>query len=462
MIKIIPVALFFLSFFASLVSNALLRRISQKTDVLIDRPDKHRKFHRQPTPLTGGIGISIGIIFSAVFLFFLTNPLYFNNFSSTNFLGNNQNILSSTEEIIADPVQNRFTLAPQNIENPKDNEVFIVDLQKENKLIIKKHGDNSFLMVLPNGEVQIFQAVAKDVEQIDTAFEKFAIFKNDRSQENIFSLNNFTLGLIFFTLLVQAIMIFDDIRGLRAVTRLFLQSLCVLGLILMSDVYLHSLGNLFGFGEIELGFFGIPITIFCIVGVMNAFNMIDGLNGQCASLCLVTFVSVMIITNSLGSSNLFPLILPIGSIVGFLMYNLGIFGEKRLVFLGDNGSNSLGFMCAWVLVYFCSLQESNIAPVTALWLVAVPFIDAMNVMISRVLRGLKPLRAGRDHIHHKLLDQGLSQISIYIIIILIALILAFVGLSLNNHFFEKQYISFYAFIITWIAYYFYTGRMRSV
>ena len=443
------------------MSNALLRRVSQKTDILIDRPDKHRKFHKQPTPLTGGIGISIGIIFSAVFLFFLTNPLYFNNFTSSNFLGNNQNILSSTEEIIADPVK-RFSSAPQDSESSINEEIFIVDLQKENKLIIKKHGDNSFLMVLPNGEVQIIQTVAQDIEQIDSAFEKFAIFKNEKSQENIFSLNNFTLGLIFFTLLVQAIMIFDDIKGLRAVTRLFLQSLCVLGLILMSDVYLHSLGNLFGFGEIDLGFFGIPITIFCIVGVMNAFNMIDGLNGQCASLCLVTFVSVMIITNSLGSSNLFPLILPIGSIVGFLMYNLGIFGEKRLVFLGDNGSNSLGFMCAWVLVYFSSLQESNIAPVTALWLIAVPFIDAMNVMISRVLRGIKPLSAGRDHIHHKLLDQGLSQLSIYIIIISIALILALVGLAFNNYFFEKQYISFYAFILTWIAYYFYTGRMRNV
>ena len=443
------------------MSNALLRRVSQKTDILIDRPDKHRKFHKQPTPLTGGIGISIGIIFSAVFLFFLTNPLYFNNFTSSNFLGNNQNILSSTEEIIADPVK-RFSSTPQDSESSINEEIFIVDLQKENKLIIKKHGDNSFLMVLPNGEVQIIQTVAKDIEQIDSAFEKFAIFKNEKSQENIFSLNNFTLGLIFFTLLVQAIMIFDDIKGLRAVTRLFLQSLCVLGLILMSDVYLHSFGNLFGFGEIELGFFGIPITIFCIVGVMNAFNMIDGLNGQCASLCLVTFVSVMIITNSLGSSNLFPLILPIGSIVGFLMYNLGIFGEKRLVFLGDNGSNSLGFMCAWVLVYFSSLQESNIAPVTALWLIAVPFIDAMNVVISRVLRGIKPLSAGRDHIHHKLLDQGLSQLSIYIIIISIALILALVGLAFNNYFFEKQYISFYAFILTWIAYYFYTGRMRNV
>jgi len=166
-----------LSFFASLVSNALLRRISQKTDILIDRPDKHRKFHKQPTPLTGGIGISIGIIFSATFLFFLTNPLYFNNFSSSNFVGNNQNILKSTEEIIADPIKNKLLLAPQQFGSSQDDEIFIVDLQKENKLIIKKHGDNSFLMVLPNGDVQIFQTIAQDVEQIDSAFENLRFLR---------------------------------------------------------------------------------------------------------------------------------------------------------------------------------------------------------------------------------------------------------------------------------------------
>ena len=61
--KIIPVALFFLSFFASLVSNAWLRILAKKNNFLIDRPDKYRKFHKDPTPLTGGIGITFGIIF---------------------------------------------------------------------------------------------------------------------------------------------------------------------------------------------------------------------------------------------------------------------------------------------------------------------------------------------------------------------------------------------------------------
>ena len=91
MIKIIPVALFFLSFFASLVSNAWLRILAKNNNFLIDRPDKYRKFHKDPTPLTGGIGITFGIIFSGIFLFFLTDTSYTSEVSADNFLGQEQN-----------------------------------------------------------------------------------------------------------------------------------------------------------------------------------------------------------------------------------------------------------------------------------------------------------------------------------------------------------------------------------
>ena len=91
MINIIQVALFFLSFFASLVSNAWLRILAKKNNFLIDRPDKYRKFHKNPTPLTGGIGITFGIIFSGIFLFFLTDASYTSKVSTDNFLGQGQN-----------------------------------------------------------------------------------------------------------------------------------------------------------------------------------------------------------------------------------------------------------------------------------------------------------------------------------------------------------------------------------
>ena len=276
------------------------------------------------------------------------------------------------------------------------------------------------------------------------------------SQENISDsliISNFSIGLFLFTILLQFLMILDDLWGLKAITRLLIQSFCAGGLIFFSGIYIKSLGNLFGFGEIFLGSLGIPFTVFCIVGMVNAFNMVDGINGLCASLCLVCFVSIIYMINADSVPNLLPLILPVGAISGFLMYNLGILGNKRTVFLGDNGSNALGFMCAWILVYFSTIDSTNFAPVTALWLVAIPFIDAINVMISRALKGVMPLRPGRDHIHHKLLDYGFSSDMIFSTLILLSGFFAFIGLSFNNNLSGSDYYSFYGFLLIWLCYY---------
>ena len=356
MIKIIPVALFFLSFFASLVSNAWLRLLAKEKNFLIDRPDKYRKFHKDPTPLTGGIGISFGIIFSGIFLFFLTDPSYITEVSSNNFLGQEQN--GSYEIKISD----------------------------DKGLAIERIDDESFSITLPDGN--------KNIYKINEEGESILVSSISSSEDLIIS--NFSFGLVIFTILLQLLMLFDDLWGIKAVLRLLIQAGCTGGLIVFSGVYIESLGNLLGFGELVLGSWGIPFTIFCIVGMINAFNMIDGLNGLCASLCLVCFTAIIYMINADTVPSLFPLILPVGAIVGFLMYNLGILGNQRTVFLGDNGSNALGFMCAWILVYFSSVNNSNFAPVTALWFVAIPFLDAVMVMVSRALRGIMPLRPGRD------------------------------------------------------------------
>ena len=413
MIKIIPVALFFLSFFASLVSNAWLRILAKKNNFLIDNPDKYRKFHKNPTPLTGGIGITFGIIFSGIFLFFLTDASYSSEVSADNFLGQEQ------------------------------KELHEIKINNEKGIMVERIDDETFSITLPDGN--------KSIYKISDKSESILISTTNNSKELIIS--NFSFGLVLFTILLQFLMMFDDLRGLKATSRLLIQAGCTGGLIFFSDIYIQSLGNIFGFGEILLGFWGIPFTIFCVVGMINAFNMIDGLNGLCASLCLICFTSIIFMINADSVPSLFPLILPLGAITGFLMYNLGILGNKRTVFLGDNGSNALGFMCAWILVYFSSIDPINFAPVTALWLVAIPFFDAVNVMFSRALRGIMPLRPGRDHIHHKLLDYGFSSDMIYSMLILLSGFFAFVGLGFNNNLEGTDYYSFYGFILIWICYY---------
>jgi len=390
--------------------------LAKKNDFLIDRPDKYRKFHKNPTPLTGGIGITFGIIFSGIFLFFLTDPNYASEVSADNFLGQEQ------------------------------NESYEIKVNGEKGIVIERIDDDRFSITLPDGN--------KSIYKISDSGESALITMSNNSKDLIIS--NFSFGLALFTILLQFLMMFDDLRSLKPVTRLLIQAGCTSGLIFFSGVYIQSLGNLFGSGELFLGFWGIPFTIFCVVGMINAFNMIDGLNGLCASLCLVCFTAIIYMINADTVPSLFPLILPVGAITGFLMYNLGVLGNQRTVFLGDNGSNALGFMCAWILVYFSSVESSNFAPVTALWFVAIPFFDAVGVMASRAVKGIMPLRPGRDHLHHKLLAMGLSSATIYMVLIFISALFAAIGYIFNNSFPESHYISFYVFIILWLCYYFLT------
>ena len=430
MLKIIPAALFFLSFFASLVSNALLRQISKKSNILIDAPDKQRKFHKNPTPLTGGLGISFGIIFSGIFLVFLTQDNMDISFSSENYGAVNQELLNEEGGITHE-----------------------INMPDDNSIKIKVLNDEELLVVLPDGRKQIY----KISDNGDTS----SVIRKEIN-ENSFSISKFAIGLFSFTILIQLIMLIDDLWGIKEKNKLIIQAIFALCLILLTDVYIKDLGNLFGFGEINIGLFGIPFTIFCVVGMMNAFNYIDGLNGLCASFCLVCLMSIVYFFNAFNNPSFLPLVLPVGAIVGFLMYNLGIFGDKRNVFLGDNGSQALGFLCLWILVYFSQYDEYKFAPVTAMWLVSILFMDALRVLTTRALNGLRGedlFKARRDHIHHKLQDYGLSNEVIYSILILSTGLLSTIGLVLNNIFSENHYYSFYIFVVVWICFHILTNKI---
>ncbi len=427
MSKIIPVALFFLSFFASLVSNAILRKFANDNKVLLDKPDDRKKFHPNPTPLTGGLGITIGVIFSSIFLVLLSQ-------SSENI---NTNI--------------NLNLVPAAIE---ENSIFHeIELENGSMVIIKKYNNESYTIQLPTGELLLYETSSE--VQRDQG-QNFQIIKQN-SVESEIGLNQFSLQLLLFTLLVQIIMIIDDLRTISPLKKIVLQSACVLGLALSTDVYLVSIGNIFGFGEIQLGIFAIPFTIFCIVGMMNAFNMIDGLNGLCASFCLICFVSMIYMINTNNLPSLFPLILPVGALSGFLMYNLGFLGERRTVFLGDNGSNALGFMCAWILVYFSNFDGSNLLPVTALWLVAIPLMDALRVIITRIIKLKRIYLDDREHIHHQMIDNGYSYEQTYSFLIISSGFFALIGLAFNKYFFEYGFYSFYTFLGIFTCYYWFSS-----
>jgi UDP-GlcNAc:undecaprenyl-phosphate GlcNAc-1-phosphate transferase len=246
-------------------------------------------------------------------------------------------------------------------------------------------------------------------------------------------------------------MLFDDLYGLKASLRIFFQSAIAYLFIVISGESLLQLGNLLGDGPIFLGIFSTAFTIFCIVGLMNAFNLVDGLNGICAMLGLVP-LSFLILLGSYHSGSL----LLIGSILGFLAYNLGYLGKKRGVFLGDSGSNLIGFCLAIACIFYSqgySPAGVVINPVTALWLVAIPLLDCISVIASRAINGIMPFRPGRDHLHHMLLDTGLSSNQILVMYIIASSFLCGIGILLQEYFVGKDYVSFLIFVIFSLCYY---------
>ena len=309
-----------ISIIASIAINTILRNFARNNNFLIDIPDRSRKFHKNATPVTGGLGIIVALLISGKIYFDLNNL-------------------------------------------------------------------------------------------------------NDYVPDFTYQLTICSIALVFFFLI-------DDIKELKTSGRIFAQILLSAYMIYETGVSIETLGNLFAFGEIKLGFMGIPFTIFCVVGVMNAFNMIDGINGLCAgcgmlALLLVGFSSGLIYDSTL--------ILIIGSMIGFLLFNLSIFGEKRGVFLGDHGSNMIGFWLAWSCIYASQNQMYDIEPMTMIWFVAIPLLDCIGLLFSRISKGLSWSTPGRDHIHHKLMNK-FSQEQTLLIILIISLLLGVFGIYLEKVF----------------------------
>jgi UDP-GlcNAc:undecaprenyl-phosphate GlcNAc-1-phosphate transferase len=257
------------------------------------------------------------------------------------------------------------------------------------------------------------------------------------------------------------IFMLDDIFSMSAKMRLVFQALIVLALILSTGTYIAVLPDLLSFGSINLGYFGIPFTIFCCVGLMNAFNMIDGLNGLCAAVAM-NALFLLFIDNP---STILPLVL-MGSVTGFILYNIGFFGKKRTIFLGDSGSNFLGLTIA----FYCIVLSDNInstnslgatSAVTMLWLIAIPLWDCIRVILSRISEKRLPFMPGRDHFHHILLDKGLSSKGILRVYIMLSFILGFIGIVLEKIYHDTPFVSFYCFVFSSFLYLFLCSKLRS-
>lgn len=224
----------------------------------------------------------------------------------------------------------------------------------------------------------------------------------------------------------------DDVRNLNARARLLIESIIVLAAIAGTGLYVDSIGNLLGTADLRLFWLGIPVTLVAVVGLINAFNMLDGIDGLAGSLALVSIAGILVLAGGQWTTTgTLPMLLLLGAtLVPYVLVNLG-WPDGHRIFMGDAGSTLLGFLLAWSVVDL-GQRGTQVAPVDLLWCIAVPVMDTLAVVTRRMRQGRSPFHADRRHLHHLLLDTGLSPRISLALIIGYAAAMAWMGYGLRN------------------------------
>ena len=231
--------------------------------------------------------------------------------------------------------------------------------------------------------------------------------------------------------------VMDDIMVLRAYKKLLAQILVSALMVIGSDVRIRSLFGVFGVYEINY-YVSIAFSLMTFIILINAFNLIDGIDGLAGGYTIATSALFGISFFRLGEHN-DPLVVLCGILIaaslGFLVYNLS---NKRStkIFMGDTGSMILGFLLAFTGISFIDIfiakkddvfYHLQAAPVIAVAILILPIIDTLTVIITRIYHKKSVLSPDKNHIHHKLLNLGLTHkrstayiISYYFLIIAVA------------------------------------------
>lgn len=199
--------------------------------------------------------------------------------------------------------------------------------------------------------------------------------------------------------------------------------------VIFGETQIAQLGDLFGFGLVELGIFSKAFTVMCLVLLMNSINMFDGVDGLAGGFCALVVFWMMIACAGAGQWPYFAaLALLLGGLLAFLAFNLrSPWRPSASIFLGDAGALCLGLLIGWFSIHLSQGTLAPLRPVTVIWIIAVPVMDAFALYIARSVRGLHPFNADRLHFHHRLLDSGLSPSRTTGILLAIIALLALIG-----------------------------------
>ena len=280
----------------------------------------------------------------------------------------------------------------------------VVKISRRKNLMDEPGARSSHLRKIPNlGGISMFYSLAVCASIF--AFELFEMYK-----------------FLFASLVILLyIGVMDDIVVMRAYKKLFAQIVVTSLMVIGSDVRIRSFFGLFGIYELNY-FFSVAMSIFTFIVLINAFNLIDGIDGLAGGYSILCSAMFGISYYRLGEYN-YPLVVLsgviIGSVIGFLYFNLSNYRNNK-IFMGDTGSMILGFLMAFTAICFIDIfidkklpeiprYYLQSAPAIAMAILILPIIDTLNVFMIRICNGKSPLVADKNHIHHSLLKLGLTH-----------------------------------------------------
>ena len=234
------------------------------------------------------------------------------------------------------------------------------------------------------------------------------------------------IGLLFGGTLMLGVGLWDDLMTIRARNKFLAQLVVSLIAVVFYGFTIYHLR--LPFGLVELGWFGIPFSLFWYLGMVNAINFLDGLDGLVAGYTVIACAALTVIALLKGQYLVAITTCAIGgAAAGFLPYN---FSPAR-IFMGDGGALFIGFVLATVGVMGILKQAVAISLVVPLLILALPILDTAKVIARRLHSGAPLAAADRGHVHHQLLDLGLSPRQAVLLIYAVCGVLGVIAVVLS-------------------------------
>jgi UDP-GlcNAc:undecaprenyl-phosphate GlcNAc-1-phosphate transferase len=218
-------------------------------------------------------------------------------------------------------------------------------------------------------------------------------------------MNAFGWSLIIGSGIIILFGLIDDIRGLNYRAKLIGQFIATVVVVFAGGLQIRTFGQILPEGVILPATLSIPLTIIAVIGVTNAINFADGLDGLAGGITLLTFSFLGLLAYIVDNQLVVLVSIAIcGVIVGFLRFNT----HPAIVFMGDTGSQFLGFQAICLSLHLTQ-QNNALSPTLPILFLGFPVFDTIAVIAGRIAMGNSPFKADNNHFHHKLLGLGLTH-----------------------------------------------------